>query len=281
MENKGMSLDVVLMIHELQPVALKTDKLISADNVPKWQNFRNQDARINKPGWLRGFRHEDRCWSNLEQYFYALDELKVEETEEWEGDLQDIAGIASHPNAPEGIHTLEQYAIERGLVKTVSEEALKAALADVSLNRLMSGNAALAFFGWDGRIFLDDLEALDKLAEAQYIAKKLGKAVPLKATVTSQHISYKAMRGLREDFELRVITPSLAFEHNFFLAMRNLEAPYFVAKLPAPLNGSVYLLPKTSRKSVEVATQMKNNCVADLGKYLEDLSCNQTFATND
>lgn len=273
------------MINDLAPAALTTDRTITANAVPQWQTFNRQATRVNKAGWMRGFHSEGEGvhnWVAFEEYSYAFAELNVEETEDWEGDLLDIAGIVSLATVPEGVKTLEEYATEwRTLGKDISEAALEAALADPALNRLMSGEATLKFFGWDDRVFLDDPEALEKLAEAQCIARKLGKKVPVRGSVVSHHLSYKAVRGLREEFELRVIAPSPQFSHNFFVAMREMAIPYYVCELPSPLRGTVFLFPKTNRKSVQVATRLSNSCVMDLGKYLEDLAANQNFATND
>ena len=166
------------------------------------------------------------------------------------------------------------------LVEEISEEALSKALSDPDLCVLMSGEAVFRFYGWDNRMFLDGEVGIERLAAARYIAGKLNTKVPVKGALHSEHISYKAVRGLCQDYEMFAVAKSLAFEGDFFMAMRALGATYFHLDLPVPNQAKAILLPKNDPQSMAVANLLTQADVTDLGLHLEVLSSNQAFAPN-
>lgn len=278
----GLTIQQLLEKHGPMPFVLAAEKDIVASSVTQWQKFGQYDMPSGKPGHLFGVRLVDNHWKNLREFFYDIDNFSVYEAESWEGDIRDIAGMTTSKYFLKGFHCLDRF-VELNyphLIEDISEEGLSKALDDPDLRVMMSGDGVFKFFGWDNRMFLDGEVGIERLAAARYIAGKLNKKVLVKGSVQSYHVSNKAVRGLRDDYELLAVKKSFEFEFDFVCAMRALGASFFQVDVPAPNRGLVILLPKNDPQSMAVANLLTQADVTDLGLHLEVLSSNQAFAPN-
>lgn len=280
--SNALTIQQLLEKHGPMAITLTAEKDIVASSVTQWHNFGQHDTPTGEPGYLAGVQKVGNCWETINQCFYDIANFSVEEAESWEGDLRDIAGLVTSQYFLQGFNCLDRF-VELNyphLVEEISEEALEKALSDPDLHVLMSGEGVFKFYGWDNRMFLEARIGIERLAAARYIAAKLNKKVPVKGYVQSYHISYKAVRGLCEDYEVYAVNKSFEFDLDLFNAMRALGAPYFFVDLPAPNRGKVILLPKHEPQSMAVAEHFTQADVTDLGLHLMVLSSNQAFAPN-
>lgn len=278
----ALTIQQLLEKHSPEPFTFTAEKDIVARSVTQWHTFGQSTERLGKKGYVPGLQQEGNTWANCHRFIYDIDNFRVEDVESWEGDIRDIAGLVTSPYFLKGFSCLDHF-VELNypyLVEEISEEALSKALDDPDLRVLMSGEGTFRFHGWDNRMFLDAKVGIERLAAARYIAGKLKKKDPIKGMIQSYHISYKAVRGLCEDFDLYAVKKSFDLEIGFFRAMQTLKASYYHIDLPEPLLGLAILLPKDDPQSMAVAAQFAQSGVTDLGQHLLTISSDQAFAPN-
>ena len=282
-ESTALTVQQLLEKHSPMPFTFTAERDIVASSVTQWHTFGLNTKYLGKKGYVPGLQQVgSNTWAHFHRLIYDIDNFSVDEVERWEGDIRDIAGMTTSKYFLKGFHCLDRF-VELNyphLIEDISEEGLSKALADPDLRVLMSGEGVFRFYGWDNRMFLDGQIGIERLAAARYIAGKLNTKVPVTGAVHSQHISYKAVRGLCEDFDLYAVKKSFDLEIGFFRAMQTLKASYYYIDLPDPLLGRAILLPKDDPQSMAVANLLTQADVTDLGLHLEVLSSNQAFAPN-
>ncbi|MGL5525054.1 MAG: DUF6685 family protein [Aeromonas veronii] len=78
-----------------------------------------------------------------------------------------------------------------------------------------------------------------------------------------------AINAFTEQFELFAITRDPLLWDELFEAMRALQATWYAGDLPRPHNEGRVLLPKADRRSMTVASALRQAGMPDLGYYLQ------------
>jgi hypothetical protein len=281
-ESTALTIQQLLAKHSPMPFSLSVEKDIIASSVTQWHKLGQFTEYLGMKGYVAGLRQVENTWENFRDYLSNIDDFSVEEVENWEGDLRDVTGLTSSSYSVRGFDCLDRFVEHKHpqLLKCISEAGLSEALAHPDLQPLMSGECVFTLYGWDGRVLLEADIGLQQLAAARYIAGKLNKKVPIKGSIKSHHMSYKAVRGLCEDFDLYAVKKSFDLEIDFFRAMRALKASYYHIELPDPLLGKAILLPKDDPQSMAASALLKQAGVTNLGLHLMALSSDQAFAPN-
>ncbi|WP_369597508.1 DUF6685 family protein [Aeromonas sp. A35_P] len=106
-------------------------------------------------------------------------------------------------------------------------------------------------------------------ATARYLAGVARLPVELTGMLKGYQLNPAAINALTEQFELFAITRDPLLWDELFEAMRALQATWYAGDLPRPHNEGRVLLPKADRRSMTVASALRQAGMPDLGYYLQ------------
>ena len=122
------------------------------------------------------------------------------------------------------------------------------------------------FHGWDGRICLINSGGSHHFATARYLAGVARQPVELKGMLKGYLLNPAAVNALTEVYELFAITRDPLLWDELFEAMRALQATWYAGDQPRPHSKG---RPRADRRSMTVASALRQTGVPDLGSYLQ------------
>ncbi|HDM8060920.1 DUF6685 family protein [Vibrio harveyi] len=244
---------------------------IDMDCIPGWQKLdlkRCQGARYFSDGL-------EYCW--LHDFDIPL-VIKSESVHEI--DIQNVYGFSASKSLLSNFKTTDAMIHQpnsRGMVSTISDEALQEALSWHEIRILNSPNGGgdhLCNFEYLDRYFLANSGGSHHFAAAKYIAKKLDKRVILKARTLSYRINPLAVEELEKKYRGVLITAEElpAFEMREQLQKRRVR--YFHLSFNQCgwiSNWHLFLYPKDSLLSEKAHHAMKKSGGIDLMSVLHQL----------
>lgn len=226
-------------------------------------------------GWKSSGKHSYRSFFAHRPEFAQLGRKVV--IESWSCDIKQVHGFSASKSELTKFRSMDEM-VERNsreMITEVSHQALARNLAHSEV-RIFRPDTTDFFqhHQWDGRLFLMNSGGSHHFAAARYIAVRLEESVPLTGPLQAYSLSPIAIRSLRRDFDLFLISDEPAISMAFHAAMESFRATWLWTHMPRPYdNAKAILLPKDERRSQRVALALRDAGIVDLGAYLEELSC--------
>ena len=198
-------------------------------------------------------------------------------TEEWECEIQDVAGFASSKSDLAQFPSLDEMVESNSpeMIEEITERKLEEHLAHREIRILHQPRSSdyFARFAWDGRLFLMNEGGSHHFAAARYISARIGRPVSLRATLRCYELELSAIVSLRRDFDLYALSGEQADLYRFHEAFRAHRATYFWLPLPVPYErGCAIFLPKNLSRSARLSRELAGAGVFDLGLHLSALA---------
>lgn len=264
---------------DIAPHLVEPDKNIAPDSIVRWEDWGGSLHR--QRGTLPGWRWSPGAYESFTIRRSELEQFGLcEVVENWECEIQAIVGLSASKSKLDEFASLDDFAESNchGLVDSLSEESFSKNLAHQEI-RILHREYTSDHFSrhlWDGRLFLRNSGGSHHFAAARYIAAKIGKLVWLNGTLRIYKINPLSVRGLRNDFDMFVMSDDPAITNGFHDAMAAFRATYFW--LPMPIhydNTRVILLPKQEWRSAKIAASLRSAGLFDLGQHLSELIVRQ------
>lgn len=245
---------------------------IGLGSVMAWQEWNRHDSPVS--GW--------QCKSGQYQYSEThIPELsrlcRKEDIPEWSCDIQDVEGVYASKSELGGFSDLDSWVESKAphLIENISVKGLSDTLAHHEI-RILNGPPGADNFRrhtWDGRLFLMNDGGSHHFAAARYMAKRLGKSVPLTGSLVSYSIDPDAMQRLRDLYDIFALPETL--QGSFHEAMESIGATYFWIPFPPPCKDQVFavLLPRDERIARRASAAMRKTSTFDLVAHLAAISC--------
>lgn len=249
---------------------------INIDDLPQWHQLARQDASMAQ-GFVKGWRSQNGFYSSEDTLIPALNSVGLRvEHQDWECDISAVEGLAASRHGLSQFETLEDLVTQNAphLIAQVTEEALAENLAHSGVRIVNDPKTSDCFVthSWDRRVFLSNAGGSHHFAAAQYIAKRLGKKVPLSGRRVHYLLNHSAVRQIYSEYELFAFSFDGTFGGPFFDGMNDLRATWSHFALPSPFENHIaVLLPRGERRSARVAKLMHEAGATDLGRYLLNL----------
>lgn len=227
-------------------------------------------------GWRRSGKYD---FESFDIHRPEYDRLgKLETIDVWTCDIQEIDGFSSSKSKLcEFISTDEMVEQNsREMIDEITRAKLEKNLAHREI-RILHGETTsdhFARFAWDGRLFLMNSGGSHHLAAAKYIAARLGVPVPMSAKLRTYSLDAGAVKSLRRDFEMFVLSDEPHISSTFSKAMRSFHASWLWHHLPRPYDrdARVVLFPREDKRSMRVCSLMRQAGAFDFGEHLEKLA---------
>jgi len=205
----------------------------------------------------------------------ALSRLGAHEViEDFSGDAADIGCLDVSTSPLDSISSLDDMATVRSpeLVTEVSQAKLEENVAHEGCRGLFSGNdAVIDRFAWDGRLAWRNSDGSHHFAAARYIAGRLEKSLPIRATLNAYNLDADAVAELDREYRVFLVDERSARSGDLADAMRSFRATYLVADLPFPHEGlTAFFLPRDEFRARQVGKAMDETGQFDLGRFLRD-----------
>lgn len=265
---------------------------IALNSVPTWHEWAKARpfyclSRSTKPGTLQGYTYKRGCGgSTIELHRPDLAQFgRTTEILGWECDIQDVMGFSASKSDLEEFSSLEAM-VERNsreMIDEISERKLEANLSHGEIRVLHDPGTTDCFVRhlWDGRLFLANSGGSHHFAAARYIAKRLGRPVPLKGTLVEYSINADAARSLLRDFDIFAVAEGEASATNaMHAALRRVRATYYWHQLPRPYEKDIIalLLPRNDPRARSAAAVLRAGDMIDLGRHIRALTERQADA---
>ncbi|MCQ4245115.1 DUF6685 family protein [Stutzerimonas decontaminans] len=261
---------------------VERDKGISSCEVVKWNEFgglssgRGSYGRRRLTGW--GYSPgSHRNYGAIDLYREDLLDLgKTWETPDWICDIQDVDGFSASKSDLRRFKSMDAMVehSSKEMISEITPEKLAENLAWDEI-RIISrvDHDYFQTWSWDGRVFLMNSGGSHHFAAAKYIAARLGVKVPLKGKCRAHSLNQVALASLTRDFDIFVMSSHYKYQMEFHRAMQSFRATYYLKDLPRPYSEQCAIfLPKSEKRSANVAQVLKDARFQDLGWYLKNLS---------
>ena len=249
---------------------------IDASSVPPWHRF---GSEINGGARLDGWRYEKGYgWRGFNIECPALADIgRVEVTKKWTCDIKDIDGFgASKSNLPDFASTdamVEQNS--PSMIDEITHAKLQKNLSHTEIRIIHQKNTSDCFYRylWDGRLWLSNSGGSHHTAAAKYIATRLNEPVPLCADLHTHSLNPHAVNALREKFEMFAIqNDGSHICCAFFDAMQAVKATWLSRDFSNSFSQAcIVFLPRTRKRSMRVAHELRKAGILDFGLYLAQL----------
>lgn len=258
---------------------------ISVSSVAQWYDLgqlRHPHLwKVGKQGELMGWGPRGRygygSFMVLRPEFAQIAPLQI--VKDWVCDISDVHGFAASKSKLRDFTSTDQMveANSREMIDEITIEKLEKNLAHREIRIIHSpGSDYFERCAWDGRVFLINGGGSHHFAAAKYIAARLQKAVTLRGKLYNYSLNASAIDSLRRDFEMFVISDEDAVWYGFHQSMESFRATWLYHDMPRPFKrAKAILLPKTERRSMLVATLLRDAGVVDLGEHLSHLADTQ------
>lgn len=200
------------------------------------------------------------------------------ETPHWECEIQDVVGCSCSKSDLASFTTLDDLVTtnSRDMVDRIDDAKLQENLRHNQIHILRpdpdrSGDFFKRYL-WDGgRIFWANSGGSHHFAAARYIARRLGRAIPLAGRLFTYSIDPAAATALLDEYHLFAIPQDLAHGENGLVAqMRALRAPVGLYSMPRPHEScQLILLPKASKLANKVAQVLHAEGTFNVSDYIE------------
>ncbi|MDD1148816.1 hypothetical protein M5G25_10985 [Pseudomonas sp. TNT2022 ID357] len=260
---------------------IEHEKGISSCEVVKWNEFgdlpyeRSRPSRRRLNGWGYSLG-SNRNYGGIDlQRDDLLNLGTTQEIQNWNCDIQDVDGFSASKSELHKLKSMDAMVEcnSKSMISEITMEKLQQNLAWDEI-RIISrvDHDYFQTWSWDGRVFLMNSGGSHHFAAAKYIAARIGEKVPLKGRYRIHGINQVALKSLRRDFDIYVMSSQHKHLNGFHTAMRNVQATYYWKDLPRPYtNQCALFLPKDDKKSVKVSQVLKKAGFQDLGLYLKNL----------
>ena len=253
--------------------ALEIPPSVSTASIIRWHEWRpaGWDAQ---PGELRGWGRVHGQYQGHAILVGALATLcEQAQFEDWACDIRQVQVLSASKSPLEDFTDLDGFAEARcrGHLDDPSPDNIARNLAHGEVRIMQPGRGdSFLFHGWDGRICLINSGGSHHFATARYLAGVARQPVELTGMLKGYLLNPAAVNALTEEYELFAITRDPLIWDELFESMRALQATWYAGDLPRPHNeGRVLLLPRADRRSMTVASALRQAGVPDLGSYLQ------------
>lgn len=283
-EDLGQPASLIKLIktHEVRVDLPAPARSISSDSVVRWdllgQTFEPWLRHLPEKGLLNGFRAQSgNHYGHFEltrSEYASL--VRKEVADDWTCDITAIDGFSASRANLFAFRDTDQMAEKacRGLIDEVSHQRLAENLAHkgIQIRHKPGTSDHFTRYSWDGRLFVMNTDGSHHMAAAKYLAERLGVAVPMRATLVQYWLDETAIDSLCRDFEMFVISDDPAVACGFHDAMSSFRATWLWHSMPKPYeNTRAILLPRSERRSMRVAEELRQAGVIDFGAYLSSL----------
>jgi len=262
---------------------VKPEHSIAAGSVVRWDELGTAPFGTwpHRPrSSLRGWKCNGKYyWASFELYRPEYDRIAQMVTHEaWTCDIQEIAGLSSSKSRLREFTSTDAMVEKnsREMIDEITSAKLEKNLAHDEIRILHREKTSdhFARFAWDGRLFLMNSGGSHHLAAAKYIAARLGVPVPLTAKLHTYSLDTAAVASLRADFDMFVLSDEPSISNAFGDAMRYFKATWLWHHLPRPYqeDARVILLPKSEKRSMRVASVLRQAGAFDFGAHLTKLT---------
>ncbi len=201
-------------------------------------------------------------------------------TPDWTCDISDVHGFSGSKSDLFAFRSTDEM-VERNsrdMIDEISLAKLEKNLAHDQI-RIFPDRGASDFFAryqWDGRLWLMNDGGSHHFAAAKYIATRLGRPVPLMGSLYTYSLNGAAIASLRRDFEIFVISDDPPIANAFLDALKAFKATWLWHDMPRPFGATrAILLPRSERRSMRVAAELRDAGILDLGSHLTGLLARQ------
>ncbi|WP_313172647.1 DUF6685 family protein [Stenotrophomonas sp.] len=257
-------------------------RCVALSSVVQWHKLGLQSAfdwPRRRQGSLIGWKKEGGRYASFEVYlpeFELIGSMSI--NKDWSCDITELDGFsASKSNLWDFIDTdlmVETNSPE--MIDEVTYEQLKNNLDHREIRIIHNRESSDHFIRhtWDNRLFLANSGGSHHLAAAKYIAKRLHEPVRLSGEIHTYSLNNRAIASLRDKFYILAISDETETSLKFHDVMQSFGATWLSCALPAPYSDTTIsiLLPKSEKRSVQVAALLRDAGAFDLGDYLFQLS---------
>lgn len=231
---------------------------------------------------LLGWRYSNDRYHSFEVERPEYGQIGQIKDVQWECDIQDVHGFLYSKSELTDFANMEAMVETNSqeMIGEISEAMLLKNLAHREIRIIHNPNTTdhFAHYSWDPlqRVFLMNDGGSHHFAAARYIAKRLGKPVPLQGRLRSHSINSSAIESLLRDYDVYVISDETEISNAFHHAMEMFRATWLWHSMPKPYDNSrAILLPKTEGRSMRVSAALRDAKITDLGQCLRMLCANQ------
>lgn len=191
----------------------------------------------------------------------------------WQCEIQKIVGLSASKSDLTTFVSLDDMVETNSpeLIGELTGRKLDEHLAhrEIRLFNQLHAEDHLARFAWDGRLFLMNGGGSHHFAAARYIAARIGRKVPIEATLYSYSLDPASVAALREIVDLYAIPRAASFFLALGEAVHAYGASYFWLDLPVPYGHAVaMLLPKQYKQAARISEEFRRAGAFDLGRHL-------------
>lgn len=257
-----------------------TSSSIAVSDIVRWDRLgapmAGPSGRMSGAGEVRGWRKEGDGYRSTETKIQALAHLTEVNERPWQGDLQDIQGLASSKSPLDTFASMDEFA------RSACADWI-AAPSPTRLTELLSWEESklfsstrpprLANFAWDGRTLLLNDGGSHHVAAAQHMARALDRPVPVTGHLATHGFNTRAVDQLRHQFDMFVLPAALHDHPEFFESLRAVGATHYTLPLPPPHSQlRAVMLPRNEPRSVAVADVLRQAGITDFGAHLTSLA---------
>jgi hypothetical protein len=290
-EDFGHPVKLIRLLQEHPDIRVSLDDpkpCISAESIVRWDElgapFHHHYGHYLsrwKRGSLMGWKQRDKYSYGsfiLQRPEYAqIGQRQIDVN--WMCDITDVHGFAASKSELGDFTSTDEMveANSRDMIDEITHEKLAKNLAHYEIRIIHSpGSDFFHRSSWDGRLFLINAGGSHHFAAAKYIASRLPELVPLRGKLYTHSLNALAIASLRRDFEMFVISDTTSISLGFHDAMEAFRATWLWHPMPRPFSETkAILLPKNERRSMQVATLLRQSGVTDLGAHLAHLAAIQ------
>lgn len=257
---------------------------ICASDIVRWNEWGESQYGASEyadSNVMRGWRYAG-TWTSFLMAIPEFDHFgQCESISNYVCDIQDVAGLAHAKTDLSQFTNLDEF-IEKSYPQLVDDVSESNLLRNLSHREIRIGHELrpepsdhFKRYQWDNRLLLVNDGGAHHFAAARYIAKKIGRKVPLNGRLNTYCINRHSVESLRRQFNILVINGDTSIQNRFADAMESFRATYLWRRLPFQQNTNrAIFLPKTETRSNIVATRLLAANAFDLGAYLETLTRN-------
>ena len=189
--------------------------------------------------------------------------------ERWACDIRQVQALSASKSPLEDFTALDGFAEARcrGHLDDPSPDNIARNLAHGEVSIMQPGRGdSFLFHGWDRQIGLINSGGSHHFATARYLADVARQPNELTGMLKGYLLNPAAVNALTEEYELFAITRDPLLWDELFEAMRALQATWYAGDLPRPHSKG---RPRADRRSMTVASALRQTGVPDLGSYLQ------------
>ena len=242
---------------------------VSTASIIRWHEWRPA-GKDTQPGELRGWGRVHGQYQGHTILVGALATLcEQAQFERWACDIRQVQALSASKSPLEDFTALDGFAEARcrGHLDDPSPDNIARNLAHGEVSIMQPGRGdSFLFHGWDRQIGLINSGGSHHFATARYLADVARQPNELTGMLKGYLLNPAAVNALTEEYELFAITRDPLLWDELFEAMRALQATWYAGDQPRPHSKG---RPRADRRSMTVASALRQAGVPDLGSYLQ------------